>query len=151
MKSMISKTLAMFAILATLSAFSSKPGGEGFEIFLNNQVILQQFGKEMNAAKNLDLGTATANDKLVIKYYHCGQRGTKRSITIKDGQNNILKKFRFTDSPVTGMAMSIPLQEILSLQKGKIYNLNLFYSSSELPGGRMLASVVGKTSVNSKP
>jgi hypothetical protein len=151
MKSMISKTLAGLALCASLFSFTAKPGGEGFEIYLNNQVVLQQFGKDMNTVKSLNLSQAQPNDKLVVKYHHCGQAGTKRTITIKDGQNNILKEFRFADSPTPVMAMSIPVKEILNLKKGKIAELKLFYSSVELPDGRMLTYIKTGTAVNVNP
>lgn len=141
MKSIISKTLALFALAATLFSFTPKPGGEGFEIFLNNQVVLQQFGKEMNSVKNLDLGQASSNDKLLIKYYHCGKAGTHRVISIKDGLNNVLKVFRFTDAANPVATMSVPVKDILSLKKGNSNTLKLFYSSAELPEGRILTCI----------
>ena len=42
MKSIISKTMTLVAIGATLLSFSPKFGGEGFEISLNGKVVLQR-------------------------------------------------------------------------------------------------------------
>lgn len=146
MKSIISKTIALLAISVALLSFTSKPGGEGFEIFLNNKPILQQFGKDINTVKSLQLSSSSANDMLTIKYYHCGRVGNNRVVTIRDEHNTILKQFHFTDSFIPVAAMDIPLKDILGLKKGTV-TLNLYYSSSELPKGRVLASI-NATGVN---
>lgn len=147
MKSIISKTLALVAICTALFSFSHKPGGEGFEIYLNNKVILQQYGSDMNQVKSLQLNQASPDDKLTIKYHHCGRIGKNRVVTIKDGQNNVLKEFRYADAATPVAAMSLPVKDMLDLKKGSSPALKLYYSSSELPNGRMLVSIVsGKIS-----
>jgi hypothetical protein len=40
--------------------------------------------------------------------------------------------------------MSFKLKDVLSLRKNKTDKLNLFYSSSELPAGRVLATIAGE-------
>lgn len=129
------KKLAAFACCTVLFSFSSMPGGEGFEVFLNNKVVLQQFGTNMNTIKTLNLDQASASDELSIIYHHCGQMGKNRVVTIKDGQNNTLKKWSFKDE---GNRMTCKVKDILNLQKGNTV-LKLYYSSSELPEGRQLA------------
>ena len=141
MKSIISKTMAFVAICATLFSFSPKPGGEGFEISLNNKVVLQQFGSQMDAVKSLALNQSTYNDQLTIKYHHCGKVGKNRVVTVKDGQNKILKEWHFADAATPVAAMAVNVKDILSLKKGNSNTLKLYYSSSELPGGRELATI----------
>lgn len=149
MKKIISKTLALIAICTTLFSFAPKPGGEGFEIYLNNRLLVQRFGNEMNNSSNLQLASATANDQLVIKYHHCGQVGKNRVITIKDEQNNVLKVFRYTDAAKPVLAISVPVKDILSLKKENTA-LRLYYSSAELPNGRMLTSINTSAAVTAK-
>ena len=72
MKSIISKTIMLVAIAVTLLSFTSNFGGEGFQISLNGKVVLQQYGKEMDIVKTLQLNSASANDQLTIRYHHCG-------------------------------------------------------------------------------
>ena len=67
MKTIISKTLAFVAFLATLFSFTPNFGGEGFEISLNGKVVLQQFGKEMEVLKTIQLNSASPDDKLTIQ------------------------------------------------------------------------------------
>jgi|CXWL01.1.fsa_nt_gi hypothetical protein len=141
MKFIISRTMALAAICATLFSFSPKPGGEGFEIYLNNKVLLQQYGSEMNSIKNLELNQSSPGDKLTIKYHHCGKVGKKRVVSIKDEQNNLLKEFRYADAATPAAAMALPVKDILSLKKENNSVLKMYYSSSELPNGRLLAAI----------
>lgn len=142
MKSIISRTLAMAAICVTMFSFLPNPGGEGFEIYLNNKAVIQQYGSDMNTLKSLKLSQVSSNEKLTIKYYHCGKIGRNRVVTIKDGQNKILKEFRYADPATPVGAMSLTVKDILSLKKGNSNTLKLYYSSSELPVGRILATIV---------
>ncbi|MFI5133349.1 MAG: hypothetical protein ACHQEB_03380 [Chitinophagales bacterium] len=133
----------MVALCATLFSFAGKMGGEGFEIYLNNKLVLQQFGSQVSNVKSLQLDQRFLNDQLSVKYYHCGQAGKNRSISIKDGQNKILKEWRFADAPASDAAMICPVKDILNLRKVTTSTtFNLYYSSKELPNGRLLTSIV---------
>ena len=150
MKSIISKSMALVAVCATLFSFSPKPGGEGFEIYLNNKVLLQQYGSQMDAVKSLSLNQSSYNDQLTIKYHHCGKVGKNRIVTLKDGQNKMLKEWHFADAETPVAAMAVNVKDILSLQKGN-GRLNLFYSSSELPNGRLLTVIIPGNTTGVKP
>jgi len=140
--SMATASLLLF-LSFTLFSFSNHRGGEGFEIFLNSKLVLQQFGSQLNNVKSIQLDQNSSNDELTIKYHHCGQVGKNRSITIKDGQNKTLKEWHFADGSKTGAAMICKVKDIIGLKKGNgTITLNLYYSSSELPKGRQLASLV---------
>jgi hypothetical protein len=141
MKRIISKALALVTVSTFLFSFTLKPGGEGFEIFLNNKVIIQKFGTEINSVQNLSLNNSSAGDKLIIKYHHCGRVGKNRIITIKDAQNKSLKEFHYADAGSTVSSMLVNVKDLYSLKK--VYNgtLKLFYSSTELPAGRVLATI----------
>ena len=97
MKSIISKPLALLAICTTLFSFSPKPGGEGFEIYLDNKLLVQRYGSDMNTVQSLECSQSAATSRFIIKYYHCGRAGKNRIVTIKDAQNNVLKEFHFPD------------------------------------------------------
>ena len=122
-------------------------GGEGFEVYLNNKLILQQYGKDLTTAKMIKFDQSASNGELSIKYYHCGQVGKNRVVTIKDEQNVVLKQWKFGDTKDSKLCCS--MKDIFALPKlkeGK--NVNLYYSSAELPNGRLLAilNVVNKNS-----
>jgi hypothetical protein len=144
MKSILSKTMMLVAMAATLLSFTNF-GGEGFEIFLNNKVVIQQFGKTLNDVNSLRLNQNLSDGQLTVKYYHCGQVGKNRIITIKDGQNKLLKEWRFADatsSLASPVAMNCNVKDILNLGKGNESTFKLYYSSSELPKGRLLTNIV---------
>ncbi len=142
MKKIISKTFALVVIAATLLSFTSKFGGEGFEILVNGKIVLQKYGGNMDNVKFLELSKTAPKDKLSIRYYHCGKVGKNRIVTIKDGDNNTVKVFRFADVAAPVGEMSCTVQDLLSLKKGNNHVFKLYYSSSELPKGRQLASVI---------
>jgi len=126
-----------------LFSFTGNRGGEGFEIYLNSKLVLQQFGSQLNNVKSIQLDQNSPTDELTIKYHHCGQVGKNRSITIRDGQNKILKEWHFADVSKGSAAMSCYVKDIVGLKKGNgTITLNLYYSSTELPKGRQLASLV---------
>lgn len=142
MKSIISKTITILAICATLSAFTVKPGGEAFEIYLNNQLVLQRHGSNMDDIKSIRLNQSSANEKLSIKYNHCGKVGKNRHITISNGQDKILKVIKYPDAatPMSGMEMEV--KDLLNMKNGNGNTLKLSYASSELVKGRMLVNLL---------
>ena len=141
MKSIISKPLALLAICTTLFSFSPKPGGEGFEIYLDSKLLVQRYGGDMNTVQSLECSQSAATSRFIIKYYHCGKAGKSRVVTIKDGQNNVLKQFHFPDAKTPTGVIVLDVKDVRNLKKGST-PLKLFYSSSELPNGRLLASVI---------
>lgn len=141
--STIAATALMLFASFTLLSFTNNKGGEGFEIYLNSKLVLQQFGSQLNNVKNLQLDQSSPNDELTIKYHHCGQVGKNRTITIKDGQNKILKEWHFADVSKGSAAMTCKVKDIVGLKKGNgTVTLNLYYTSSELPKGKQLVSLV---------
>jgi hypothetical protein len=140
------KRLAGVALCAILFSFSTgSGGGEGFEIYLNSKLVLQQYGNDMNVVKTLNLDKAADNDQLSVRYHHCGRVGKSRTITIKDAQDKVLKEWKFTDVPDVASRMTCKVKDILGLRKGKDNTLKLYYSSSELPKGRLLTSIIAET------
>jgi len=135
-----------------LFSFSNNRGGDSFEIWLNGKMMLQQFVHVSSAVQTLHLNVASANDKVDIYYRHCGQVGTDRYITIKDDNDRPLKVWKFADASGNNPAMSIKLKDISGLKKSKDSKLNIFYSSNELPKGKVLATldVSNETSVAMK-
>jgi hypothetical protein len=142
----ISRILLLGVFFTTLLSFSTKWGGEGFEIYLNNKLVLQQFGNQLNSIQTIQLDPGSADSRLSVKYFHCGRVGTNRSITIRDGQNRILKEWKFADVSTTAVSITDPsmtckVSDILGLKKSNPGKLNLYYSSKELPKGRILAFI----------
>lgn len=144
-------SLLLTAVSTIFFSFTTNWGGEGFEVYLNNKLVVQKFGPEMNTVQTLQLADATAEDQLIIKYHHCGRIGKNRIITIKDGQNKILKEFRYNDSNKPVSAMSCGVKDIINLKKGNTTSLKLYYTSTELPAGRLLAAISFGATGNTTP
>lgn len=136
---------SIIMLCTVLFSFSFKTaesifGGEGFEVYLNNKLVLQQFGKEMNTVKTLQLDQTASNGELAIRYFHCGQAGKSRVVTIKDEQDVILKQWKFGDTKDASLKLCCNVKDILALPKIKAgKKVNLYYSSAEIPNGRLLA------------
>ena len=142
MKAGIKKAAILLMMAFTLFSFSTLPGGEGFEVYLNNKIIMQRFGNQLNSPQTIQLSDASANDEITIKYHHCGRVGKNRVLTVIDSQDKVLKEIRFADVNVPVSGMSCKVKDIISLKKGNNNILKLYYSSTELPNGRLLASIV---------
>lgn len=154
MKPLIKKMPAQIAALVTacfaLMSFTAPKGGEGFEIFLDNKVVLQKFGNQMNTVSVLELDAAAMNGELQVKYHHCGRVGKNRVITITNGEAKVLKTWRYDDTKEQAASMSCSVKEIINLQSPGAEKINLYYSSSELPGGRLLVSIIPKAKAVAK-
>ena len=125
-----------------LSSYKNNFGGEGFEVYLNDKLILQQYGEKMNTVKTLELDQSASNGQLAIRYYHCGKPGKSRVVTIKDDQNVVLKEWRFGDAKDASAKVSCNVKDIFALPKFKAgKKVNLYYAATELPNGRLLATL----------
>ncbi len=139
-----SRAAFLFLLAATGFIFSSfsKAGGEGFEIFVDNKVVMQRFGQQLNTVQQLLPEQYSNASKLTIRYHHCGRAGKNKVIVVKDDQNNVLRQWRFRDAQEAIGDMSCHVQEIIALKKSsKAKTVSLVYTSSELPNGRTLVNV----------
>ena len=138
----LSGTLFSFSVKTAETLFPCKNnfGGEGFEVYLDNKLVLQQFGENMKSVKTISLDQSESNGQLAIRYFHCGQPGKSRVITIKDEQDVVLKEWKFGDTKDATAKLCCNVKDILALPKLKTgKKLNLYYASAELPKGRLLA------------
>jgi hypothetical protein len=139
-KNFIAINALLLVVLATMNySFTTVPGGDSFEVYLNNKLLFQQYVAKKEGVKSIQLDKSNYNDEINVYYHHCGQTGTGRIISLRDAQNKELKVWHFSDA---NTAMSCKVKEIMSLQKLNTNNqINLYYSSKELPQGRLLATV----------
>lgn len=140
MKSLLTKSLVLLMAVVSLSSFTHRPGGEGFEIFLGEQLMLQRFGNNMNAVQPLSLQNHQSS-QLFIRYYHCGATGTSRIITVKNSNHETLHQFRFPDSRATNGVMTLSVEELYALARKNAGSLELYYSSAELKNARQLTTL----------
>lgn len=144
LKSAAIKSLMVVIIFLSAFQIQSKAGGIVFEIYLNNNLLLkQQYDKIISGSPDLKLTAANYNDNLRILFSSCGESSVTRSVGIRNDKNELVKKWDFANSSTSDLSMTIPVKEILDLQKGKsIPVLKLFYFSPDhFKDGYMLASV----------
>jgi len=67
MKSFIRNSIVLVATGAILLSFSPNFGGEGFEISLNNKVVVQKYGTNINDMNSLQLDQSAFNAALTVK------------------------------------------------------------------------------------
>ena len=121
---------------AVLFSFSAVKGGDSLEIFAGGKQLLQQFFHGDNSVKTLQLPQTTGNDKIEVFYSHCGMSGKSRVLTIKDNKDNLIKEIKFADVKAQRDAMSFSMKDI---QKKGVNSLKLYYTSKEIPNGKLLA------------
>jgi len=137
---------------SVLYSFVSPMGGEGFEIYIDNKLVLQQFNLEMKQVKNIELNATHSNSELKVKYYHCGMAGKSRTLELKNADQKKVKHWQFANAEGKNFAIAVPVKEIVSSNDKKSTTLYLYYASRETPQGRMLAgiTVADKNAVTGK-
>src|SRR5687767_13701609 len=88
-------TAVLTITIVCLQAFTAKAGGESFEIYLNNKLILRQAVSQPFTLQSLSLDNANKDYQLLIYYHHCGDVGKGRSIAIRDDKGTIIKEWKF--------------------------------------------------------
>src|SRR4051812_12239784 len=113
------KVFTLITLSLTAFGFTSKFGLDGYEIYLNNKLILKQYVNQPVSLRVLQLDKANEGDELHIKYTHCANKGpgTGRSIVLEDEQGNALKKWAFADATGSDFNMTIAVKELLQLKK----------------------------------
>ncbi|HYF30204.1 MAG TPA: hypothetical protein VD993_03695 [Chitinophagaceae bacterium] len=137
--------LVLLTLFAVLCSFSGNWGGDSYKVFVNNKLVMEEYVHGQKGVKALQLNPRGVNDEISVYYSHCGSWGKARNITLKDGKNKILKEWKFDDATGTGAkaAMVCSAKDILDAKKNGGYDrLNLYYSSKELPQGKLLVYII---------
>jgi hypothetical protein len=140
MKKMMFKILAFACICATLFSFS-KIGGDSYTIHLNEKQLVQYYVHSKAATPSFALAQATATDELMVYYSECGQIGKERKLSIRDERDHVLKEWQFANTTGQHAPMICKAKEILALKKNGTNKLKLFYTSKQVSGGQLLATI----------
>lgn len=124
----------MLSLCAVAFSFTKKPGGDVFEIYLNGKQMHQQFVHVNNSVKILQFAPVNSNDKVEVFYSHCGHIGTNRVIAIRNDKDELLKEWKFADENSRHSLMAFYRKDIPKTSRVKLY-----YSSREMPEGKLLA------------
>ena len=122
-------------------SFTAPFGLDGYEIYLNNKLLLKQYVNQPLNLRVLNLDNAKETDQLQIVYRHCRKdngTGTGRSLTLKDENGKTLREWDFTDAG----QMTIQVKDLLAAAKKAAGRpVSLVYLSHELNKGEMLSRV----------
>lgn len=141
-RKLFSSAIVLLPAFLLMTAFVVPLGGEGYEIYVNNKLVIRQFGAEMKQVKNLQLDPSKLNGDLSVKFFHCGMTGKRRILQLKTPAKEVLKQWQFANGDAGNFSIAVPLKEIVGLQKkAGGGTLHLYYSSKEAPDGRFLAGV----------
>ncbi|WP_346317803.1 hypothetical protein [Chitinophaga sp. YIM B06452] len=129
--------LLSFCLLAITTQAGSGTGRDHLKVYLNNQLIHEQYVGESVKLSNLRLDKANANDQLTFHYSHCGKIGTGRKLTVKDDKGGTIREWKFADATGKQSGMVVAVKELLQLKQD---NLRFFYTATELPQGQLMAA-----------
>lgn len=134
------KGILLAALSIVLFAFAPRPGGDSFQIYVNNKLTVNEHIYGQRETPKLSLNREAGQDQLSVNYSHCGETGTARAILLKDDQNKVLKEWRYADVEKTQKdPMNFTVKDIAAFA-GK-NNLGLYYSSKELSKDFKLVSI----------
>lgn len=139
------RSLLLLPVFAVLSSFSGSWGGDSYQVYVNNKLVLEQYVHGQKGVKTVALQPANKNDQVSIYYSHCGKTGQSRTLTLRDGKNKVLKEWTFQDAGVNGTksGMTCKATEILEVKNtAGLDRLNLYYTSKEMPEGKLLVYLI---------
>ena len=134
------KLFAWAALSALLFSFYGI-GGEGYTIRIGERLLIEQHVTLKSDVPGFSLDQRDAGENLSVFYSHCGQVGKSRSLTITNGQNKVLKEWKYVDAVSDRNPMVCKVKDILALQGQAGNSVKLVYTSNEIPNGKVLANV----------
>ncbi len=121
-----------------LPSYRSALGGEGFQVYLNQKLIMQKFGKELAQPALLQIDPSQ-EQQLRIIYHHCGKAGKNRQLTLRDESEQVLKVWKYANSSQPASPMELNLAAVAQTGQSKARGKwSLHYNSSELQNERQL-------------
>lgn len=131
------------ALCTILFSFSSMTGAHNFQVYLDDELVIDQYVDSKMIAPIVRLDPAENYGQLIVKYNECGRTVTGRTLTIKGDGNKVLKDWRF-EGASTGYEESMVCQvkDITGLKQKESNTLKLYYSSKEFPEGQQIANLV---------
>jgi hypothetical protein len=139
------KAFMLGIVSSMIFAVTANAGVDSYSIYLNKKLLFKQSMDKPLTLQSLQLDKANPNDKLVIYYSQCNapnKTGSGRSIAVKDAEGNTVKEWKFEDVKGSSQEMTIPVKELINLQKKKqTSSLGLFYNAEKLQKEQKLASL----------
>ena len=143
MKKFIAFSLTGIVLCTILFAFTRPMGAHSVQVYLDKKLVVDQHLDFKGNAPKIKLDANEKYNQLIVKYDECGRTVTGRKITVKDGDNKMLKAWYFKGSANGfGQPMEFQFNDILALRQNGNNTLKLYYSSNDFPEGQHMASLV---------
>lgn len=137
------RMLALAALCTLFYSFTVLPGAHRFQVYLDSKLMVEQYVNPRAEAPRLVIDPSVTHQQLVINYDECGRTVSNRTLTLKDNNNTVLKKWNFTgDTSGYQDPMTCSWKEIVSLKPKGSNTVKLYYSSKEYPEGVQVAYLV---------
>jgi hypothetical protein len=136
-------TLVGVALCSVLFSFSTIIGAHNFQVFLDDQMLFDQYVSSKSVAPTVHLDPAENHSELIVKYNECGRTVTGRKITARDEKDQFLKDWRF-EGEASGYKdpMVCSVKDLTAFKQKGHNTLKLYYSSNEFPEGQQIANVI---------
>jgi len=100
----------------------------------------------MKTLQTLTLDQYPADAQVTIRYYNCGNLDKSRTITFKNGRNEVIKTVRYGDATRENTDMNCTVQELRGVKKNNEV-VHLYYTSKEIPEGRLILAIQNSNAV----
>jgi hypothetical protein len=129
------KAVLVVAFCAMLSSFTTMPGAHGFQVYLDDKLVADQYVRP-GLIPNI---TVENQSRIVVKYNECNRTVSGRVLTLKDEKGNTLKEWKF-EGATSGFKdpMSCSIKEISAFRQK---NVKLYYSSTDFPAGQLVPTL----------
>ena len=145
LKNRFARLAAFSAIFLFAFTLSATAGLDTYEIYLNNRLLVKQTVDKPLSLESLQLGKSNSNDQLVIYYSQCNapnKVAKARKIVITDANGQVVKEWKFADVQGTNAGMTIPVKELLQLERlNSAAPLSLVYTAEGHVQGQKLTSL----------
>lgn len=145
LKKRFAQLVAFTTIFLLGFTHSAVAGLDSYEIYLNNKLLVKQTVDKPLSLESLRLDKSNANDQLVIYYSQCNapnKIAKGRKLVITDANGQVVKEWKFADVQNANTGMTIPVRELLQLEKrAGAVPLSLVYTAEGHVQGQKLTSV----------
>jgi hypothetical protein len=139
-KSIILKVAIGLLGLASLLSFTRSFGGDRVRVYLDSQMVFEQFLYADKQVHTVSLHEGDRSKKLEVQFSHCGVSGKERSLSLREGTRE-LKKWTFPNASPSNTSMQVPVKELWEAAQKEKSEVRLVYTSKEIPDGQVIASL----------
>jgi hypothetical protein len=133
------KKLMFLMALATVLAAWRSPGGDSFELYVQDKLIVRYFYASKTPVPTVRLGQDAVRGTVALTFSHCGRTDTQRQITARDASGKVIKVWSFPNAGgKTGNRMTLTWDGIQKRNP----TMSLYYQAQEFPDEALLAHII---------